>query len=152
MLKIDQKAPEILLQDQDDQLFTLSSYQGQKVVVYFYPKDNTPGCTKQAIAFSEKISEFIDLNTLVVGVSKDSIKSHQNFSSKHHLNIKLLSDPDGVACNDYGVWQEKSMYGKTYMGIQRATFLINEKGDIVKIWPKVKVKDHVDDVLNQIRS
>jgi peroxiredoxin Q/BCP len=125
----------------------LSDFQGQNLVVYFYPRDDTSGCTKEAIGFTEHAAAFRAANTAIIGVSKDTVAKHDKFRDKHDLGIALLSDADGHMCEDYGVWVEKSMYGKTYMGIQRATFLIDADGRIQHIWPKVKVAGHVEEVL-----
>ena len=124
---------------------------GKKIVIYFYPKDDTPGCTREAIDFTEKINEFNNLNTEIYGVSKDSVEKHQKFKKKHDLKIKLVSDVNGITCEQFGVWVEKSMYGKTYMGIQRSTFVIDENFIVKKIWRNVKVKGHVDEVLDYLR-
>lgn len=127
---------------------SLSDYQGRKLVVYFYPKDNTPGCTTEAIDFTAKLKAFEDANTVIIGVSADSVKKHDNFVAKHDLGITLLSDENHDLLSAFGVWVEKSMYGKKFMGIERATFLIDENGTITDIWRKVKVKGHVDAVLS----
>jgi peroxiredoxin Q/BCP len=120
------------------------------LVLYFYPKDNTPGCTTQAIDFTAAAKAFEAANTAVVGVSADSLKKHDNFITKHQLAIPLISDEDHVALNAYGVWVEKSMYGKKFMGIERATYLISEDGNIAAIWRKVKVKGHIEAVLEAV--
>ena len=125
---------------------------GQWCVLYFYPKDNTPGCTTEAIDFTASKADFDALNCQIIGVSKDSVKKHDNFVAKHSLGITLASDADGDLTERSGVWVEKSMYGKTFFGIERATFLINRKGQITDIWRKVRVKGHVDAVLNQLRQ
>jgi peroxiredoxin Q/BCP len=122
------------------------------LVLYFYPKDDTPGCTKEAIGFSEERAAFEAQNALVVGVSRDTVQKHNKFISKHDLRIPLISDEDGRLCEAFGTWVEKNMYGKTYMGIERATFLISPEGDVLKIWRKVKVPGHVEEVLSQIQS
>jgi peroxiredoxin Q/BCP len=122
------------------------------LVLYFYPKDDTPGCTKEAIGFSEERAAFEAQNALVVGVSRDSVQKHDKFISKHDLRIPLISDEDGRLCEAFGTWVEKNMYGKTYMGIERATFLISPEGEVLKIWRKVKVPGHVEEVLSQIQS
>jgi len=125
---------------------------GKHMVIYFYPKDDTPGCTIEAKDFKEHIKEFEALNTVVIGVSKDSVKSHANFRKKFCLPFPLASDESGKMCEDYGVWVEKSMYGKTYMGIERATFLIDKTGIIRNIWRKVKVDGHVKEVLEATKG
>ena len=122
------------------------------IVLYFYPKDNTPGCTTEAKDFSTKIKEFNKLKTEIIGISKDSIKTHKNFIKKQDLKILLASDEEGKTLEKFGVWVEKNMYGRKYMGIQRSTFLIDEKLKIIFIWEKVKVKGHVDEVLEKIRE
>ena len=120
---------------------------GQNVIVYFYPKDDTPGCTKQAIGFSEHLEAFQTANTAIIGISKDTVTKHDKFIAKHDLTIRLASDEEGKVIEKYGVWVEKKMYGKTYMGIERSTFLIDGKGVIREIWRKVRVPGHVEAVL-----
>jgi peroxiredoxin Q/BCP len=146
-LDINSPAPSFTLPADGDRMVSLKDYAGQKLVVYFYPKDNTPGCTTEAIEFSAQMKAFSAANTSIVGVSADSVKKHDNFKAKHDLSVTLLSDPEHAMLEDYGVWVEKTMYGRQYMGIERATFLIDEKGKIIQIWRKVKVKGHVDAVL-----
>ena len=124
---------------------------GKKTIFYFYPKDDTPGCTKEAINFSAKINEFSDLNTQIFGISRDSSEKHEKFIRKHDLKVNLISD-DGEITEYFGVWVEKSMYGKSYMGIERSTFLIDEQLKVVKIWRKVKVPGHVEEVLDFIKK
>ena len=141
------KAPEITLPRDGGTTVSLSDFAGQKVVLYFYPKDDTPGCTKEAIGFTEMTAEFAGAGAVILGVSKDPVKKHDKFVAKYELGIALLSDENGDVCERYGTWVEKSMYGKTYMGIERATFLINADGTIAQIWRKVKVPGHVDAVL-----
>ncbi len=152
MLNIGDKAPNFTLPDKDGNNVSLSDFLGKKVIVYFYPKDNTPGCTKQACGFSESIQEFENNNTVVIGISKDSQKSHQNFTQKHDLKIILLSDIDRQAIEAYGVWQEKKLYGKVSMGIVRTTFVIDEQGNIEKIFDKVKAAQNPEEVLEYIRG
>ena len=130
--------------------FSLSDYLGQNIVIYFYPRDNTPGCTSEGEDFRDKIESFKKKNTLVFGVSKDSIKSHENFKEKFNFSFELISDPEEKICKFFDVIKEKSMYGKKYMGIERSTFLINSEGKLVKEWRKVKVKGHALEVLNSI--
>jgi len=127
-------------------------YKGKKLVLYFYPKDSTPGCTTEAQAFRDLLPEFEKAGAAVVGVSRDSVKRHDNFKAKHDLNFPLLSDEDGTVCEAYGVWQEKKNYGRTYMGIVRSTFLIDEKGKITEIWTNVRVKGHAEAVLEAARG
>lgn len=151
VLNIGDTAPDFNHPIDTGDTISLADFSGKKLVLYFYPKDNTPGCTKQACAFRDEMSAFKDLGVAIVGVSKDSIKKHQNFKIKHDLNFPLISDENGALCDAYGVWKEKSMYGKTFMGIERTTFLIDENGKIAQIWRKVKVKEHiaaVKDALN----
>lgn len=128
----------------------LSSLKGKKVVLYFYPKDDTPGCTKESCEFAQFQQRFADRNAEIVGVSKDSVARHDKFKSKYNLPFTLVSDEDGTICEEYGVWQEKKNYGRTYMGISRSTFLIDEKGKVVKIWRKVRVTGHVEAVLTAL--
>lgn len=143
-------APDFTAPAAGDTTITLSDHRGQWVVLYFYPKDNTPGCTTQARDFTALSDQFSAANAHILGVSKDSVKKHDNFRAKQELTIDLVSDTDGEICEAYGTWVEKQMYGKTYMGIQRATFLIDPQGKIARVWPKVKVKGHAEDVLAAI--
>ena len=152
MLALKDSAPSFELYDQDNNVVTLDQFKGQYVVLYFYPKDNTPGCTREAIAFSALKSDFEALNTVILGVSKDSVKSHQNFCKKQGLSITLLSDESTHMIQDYAVWQEKKNYGKTYMGIVRTSFLIDPDGKILKIWEKVKVDGHAEAVLTYLNT
>ncbi|RGP36057.1 thioredoxin-dependent thiol peroxidase [Pseudotabrizicola alkalilacus] len=140
-------SPDFTLPRDGGETATLSAFRPGKVVLYFYPKDDTPGCTLEAQDFTARAAEFAAAGTTVIGISKDSVKAHDKFCKKHGLQIILASDEDGQTCEDYGVWAEKSMYGKTYMGITRATFLIDAEGKIARIWPKVSVKGHADEVL-----
>ena len=134
----------------DSGTLNLSDYAGKNLVLYFYPKDNTPGCTTEALDFTAHKAAFAALNADIIGVSRDSLKKHDNFIAKKELKIVLGADLDGKVTEDYGVWVEKSMYGKTYMGIQRATFLIGTDGKIIDVWPKVRVKGHVEAVLERL--
>ena len=145
-------APAINLPTDGNGTFKLSDYKGQKIVVYFYPKDDTPGCTTESCSFSENIKSFEKLGVSVVGISKCSVKKHDKFKAKYDLKFPLASDEEGDVCERYGVWVEKSMYGKTYMGIERSTFLIDEAGKIEKIWSKVKVDGHTDDVMAHLKG
>lgn len=145
-------APDFTLPQDGGDPVTLSSLRPSPVVLFFYPKDNTPGCTTEAIGFSEALSDFEALGVKVFGVSKDSIASHEKFREKKELSVPLLSDADGDLCEKLGVWQEKSMYGKTFWGIVRSTFLIDGEGNIVREWRKVKVKGHVEEVLEAARA
>lgn len=126
---------------------TLADFAGKRLVLFFYPKDDTSGCTQEALSFTENAAEFDRLGVAVVGVSRDSVASHDRFAAKHSLTVRLGADEDGAACEAYGVWVEKSMYGKKYMGIERATFLIGPDGVVERVWRKVKVPGHVDAVL-----
>jgi peroxiredoxin Q/BCP len=145
-------APTVTLPRDGGQIVNMADFAGKNVVLYFYPRDDTPGCTKEAIGFTECLADFDALNTVILGVSKDPVKKHEKFAAKHDLKIALLSDEDGEVCERYGVWVEKNMYGKTYMGIERATFLIGPDGAIKQAWHKVKVPGHVDAVLEAIRG
>lgn len=146
------KAPEFSMPTDSSGTVTLSDFKGKSVVLYFYPKDDTPGCTKEAIGFSGKIDEFEAAGAVVIGVSKDTAAKHGKFRTKHDLKVILASDAEGDVCERYGVWKEKSMYGRTYMGIERATFLIGPDGKIKKVWPKVKVAGHAEDVLEAVKA
>ena len=140
-------APDFDLPSDDATHVQLSSLKGQKVVLYFYPKDDTSGCTKEAIGFTEAAADFEKSGAKILGVSKDTVAKHAKFRDKHNLGVTLLSDAEGDVCERYGVWVQKQMYGKTYMGIERATFLIDEDGKIAQIWRKVRVPGHVEAVL-----
>lgn len=146
------KAPAFKMPTNGGGHVALADFKGKHLVLYFYPKDDTPGCTKEAIAFSEHIDAFRKANAEIVGVSKDTVAKHEKFIAKHDLAVTLASDEDGKICEKYGVWVEKKMYGRTYMGIQRATFLIGPDGKILKVWPKVKVAGHAEDVLTEING
>lgn len=152
MLTIGNPAPNFTLPRDGDQTITLSALRPAKVVVYFYPKDDTSGCTLEAREFSARLAEFTEAGATVIGISKDSAKSHDKFCEKYGLSIILASDEDGTTCEDYGVWKQKSMYGKTYMGIERSTFLIDADGNVAKVWRKVSVKGHVDGVLATVKA
>lgn len=142
-----QPAPEFTLPNDEGQLVSLADYRGQKVVLYFYPEDDTPGCTKEACSFRDGLSAIHQRRVAILGVSADSVDSHMKFKRKFHLNFPLLSDVDKTVCNAYGVWQEKQMFGRKYWGIVRTTFIIDEAGNITKIFPKVKVDEHYEEVL-----
>ena len=150
MLEIGQKAPDFTLRDKNGKDVSLSDFIGKKVVLYFYPKDNTPGCTRQACAFSGLYSEFQKKGIEVIGISKDSTTSHARFAEKHNLNFVLLSDPELEAIQAYGVWQEKKLYGKVSMGVVRTTFIIDEKGVIEKVMPKVNPDTNAADILAEL--
>jgi peroxiredoxin Q/BCP len=145
-------APAIALPTDAGNVADLSAMAGQKVVVYFYPKDDTPGCTKEAIGFTEAVADLTAAGAVVWGISKDKVAKHAKFRAKYELGIPLLSDEEGDVCERYGTWVEKNMYGKTYMGIERATFLIGTDGKIAQIWRKVKVPGHVDAVLEAVKA
>ena len=146
------KAPDFNMPATSTDNVKLSDFKGQKVVLYFYPKDDTPGCTTQACGIRDNLPEFEKLDAVVIGVSKDPIARHEKFIKKYDLNFILASDADSDVCERYGVWVEKSMYGKKYFGIQRATFLIDETGKIAHVWPKVKPDSHADEVLEAIQK
>ena len=150
MLEIGMKAPDFMLQDKDGRTVSLSDFLGKRVVLYFYPKDNTPGCTRQACAFAGAYREFQNKGVEVIGISKDSVASHVKFAEKHQLPFVLLSDPELTAIQAYGVWQEKKLYGKLSMGVVRTTFLIDEKGKIEKIMPKVKPDTNAAEILAEL--
>ena len=152
MLEVGTKAPAFTLPDKDGNPVSLSDFAGKKVVLYFYPKDNTPGCTRQACAFAAAYEDFKTMDVVVIGVSKDSAASHQRFAEKHNLPFILLSDPALTAIQTYGVWQEKKLYGKVSMGVVRTTFIIDEAGNIEKIMPKVKPDTNAADILAYLRG
>ena len=152
MLEVGTKAPEFTLPDKDGNPVSLTDFAGKKVVLYFYPKDNTPGCTRQACAFAGAYEEFKKINAVVIGVSKDSVASHQKFAEKHGLPFILLSDPELTAIQAYGVWQEKKLYGKVSMGVVRSTFVINENGMIEKAMPKVKPDTNAAQILEYLTA
>ena len=145
--KTGSKAPAFSLPADDGSTVSLKSLAGKKAVLYFYPKDDTPGCTTEGIAFSALKKKFDAANTVVLGISKDSIEKHCKFRDKHNLTVRLLSDEEGKMLEAYGVWAEKSLYGRKFMGINRTTFLLDEKGTIRQVWPKVKVNGHAEEVL-----
>lgn len=147
MVDVGNKAPEFKMHTDGGGEVSLKTLKGKKVVLYFYPKDDTPGCTTEACGFRDSLPDFSKVDAEIVGVSKDTVAKHDKFKAKHELNFILGSDEDGSVCEAYGTWVEKSMYGKKYMGIERATFLIDEKGVVQNVWRKVKVKGHVDAVL-----
>ncbi len=147
-----EKAPDFTLPDQNGNPVTLSAFRGKKVILYFYPKDNTSGCTKEACDFRDHFPDFSSADAVILGVSKDGQKSHANFAAKYQLPFTLLSDESTEVMQQYGVWQEKSMYGRKYMGTVRTTFLIDEQGVIQKVWPKVRVTGHAEQVLAALRE
>ena len=150
MLETGKKAPDFKLPDQNGELHRLKDYRGQKVILYFYPKDNTSGCTKQACGFAERYPLFREKGAVVLGVSKDSVASHKKFEEKYGLPFTLLSDPDLDVIKAYDVWKEKNMYGKKVMGIVRSTYLIDEKGVIIKAMEKVKAADNLQEMLKEL--
>ncbi len=152
MLEIGTKAPSFTLPDKNGKLVSLSDFAGRPVVLYFYPKDNTPGCTRQACAFAAAYADFKTMDAVVIGVSKDSVASHQRFAEKYALPFILLSDPERAAIESYGVWQEKKNYGKVSMGVVRTTFIIDEAGKIEKIMPKVKPDTNAAEILDYLRG
>ncbi len=151
-LKPGDKAPAFSMETESGDKIALKDFKGKKLVLYFYPKDDTPGCTKEAIAFSADITKFKRAGAAIVGVSRDTAAKHKKFKDKHELKVVLGADEDGKTTNAYGVWVKKSMYGREYMGIERSTFLIDEKGKIAEIWRKVKVKDHAETVLTAVKA
>ena len=151
-LAIGNPAPDFDLPVAEGQTISLKGLRGRNVVLYFYPKDDTPGCTKEAIAFTQAKADFEAANTTVIGVSADDLKSHAKFANKHDLDLTLASDEQKQAIEGYGVWVEKNMYGKKYMGIERATYLIDGNGKIAQFWRKVRVPGHVEKVLEEARS
>jgi peroxiredoxin Q/BCP len=147
-----EKAPEFTLKADEGRQVSLKDFVGKKLVLYFYPKDNTPGCTTEAVGFRDVAEEFKKQGAVIVGVSKDSVESHNKFKEKHDLPFALLSDPEGKVLNLYGVWKKKSLYGKTFMGTERTTFLIDEKGIVAKVYRKVKAKGHAQTCLLDLRT
>ncbi|MBD23049.1 MAG: peroxiredoxin [Alphaproteobacteria bacterium] len=151
-MKIGQKLKNIKLTVDNNTVLTEKELTGKKVIIYFYPKDDTPGCTTEAIDFTSFKKKFEKLNVSIIGVSKDSILKHSKFIQKHNLKIELAADEDGSLCEMFGVWIEKSMYGKKYMGIERSTFLFDENLSLIYVWKKVKVKNHVQEVFDHISN
>ena len=152
MITAGNTAPDFTLPHDGGAMLTLSALRPGKVVLYFYPKDDTPGCTLEAQDFTTRLADFTAAGCTVIGLSKDSVKAHDKFCKKHGLGIVLVSDEAGQTCEDYGVWLEKSMYGKTYMGIERTTVLIDGAGVVARVWNKVSVKGHADEVLAAVRA
>ena len=152
MLEVGKKAPDFELPDQNGEMHKLSDYAGKKVILYFYPKDNTPGCTRQACAFAAANAELEEAGAVVIGISKDSVASHQKFVQKQNLPFILLSDPELQAIEAYGVWQEKKLYGKVSMGVVRTTYLIDEQGMIEKVMPKVKPDTNAAEILEYLKQ
>ncbi|MEF3355751.1 thioredoxin-dependent thiol peroxidase [Paenibacillus sp. GYB006] len=151
-IKIGSEAPDFVLKGAGDQLLKLSDFRGKRVILYFYPKDMTAGCTDEACQFRDEYTSFEALNTVIIGVSGDSLKQHEKFIAKYNLPFILLSDEDHKVAELYGVWQLKKMYGKEYMGIVRSTFVIDEQGILTKEWRKVKVKGHIEEALEYIKQ
>lgn len=152
MLEQGDEIPSVTLVDADGVTFTLDSYRGKPVVVYFYPKADTPGCTNEAKDFTALADAFAAAGVQVIGVSKDKPTKLKKFAEKYGLSVILASDEAGGACEAFGTWVEKSMYGRAYMGIERATFLFDAEGQLARVWPRVKVKGHADDVLEAVRA
>jgi len=152
MIAEGQAAPDFTLQDQDGNSVSLSGLKGTPIVLYFYPKDDTPGCTTEACAFRDARADYESAGAVVLGVSPDDVKSHRKFADKFSLPFPLLADPDHAVCDAYGVWKEKNMYGRKYFGVERTTFLIDRDGTIARIFPKVKVKGHSDVVLEAVKE
>ena len=150
MLEAGIKAPDFKLQDQDGNIVSLSDFKNKKVVLYFYPRDNTPGCTKQACSFRDNYEEFKSKDVVVIGISKDSVASHERFATKHELPFILLSDPELEAIQAYDVWQEKKLYGKVSMGVVRTTYIIDENGIIEKVYNKVKTDKNAGEILEYL--
>lgn len=151
-LKENDPAPDFSLKDKDENLISLKDFRGKWVVLYFYPKDNTPGCTIEAIDFTKNLSQLSKLNAVVIGISPDSCSSHQNFAKKHSLKVTLLSDTEKSVLKKYGVWQKKKRFGKEYYGVVRTTFLLNPEGKIAHLWRNVKVKGHIEDVKMKLKE
>ena len=152
MLEPNTKAPDFTLPNQNGEMVSLSNFLGKKVILYFYPKDNTPGCTRQACAFAAANAELEEAGAVVIGISKDSVASHQKFMQKQNLPFILLSDPELQAIEAYGVWQEKKLYGKVSMGVVRTTYLIDEQGMIEKVMPKVKPDTNAAEILEYLKQ
>jgi peroxiredoxin Q/BCP len=151
-VELGQVVADFTLPASDGTNFTLSAFRGKKVVIYFYPKDMTPGCTQESCDFRDFNGEFADENAVVIGISPDDLKSHDKFIQKHNLPFLLLADTEQKVCEKFGVWVEKSMYGKKYMGVERSTFLIDEQGTLAREWRKVKVNGHVSEVLASVKG
>ncbi len=152
MIEEGKKAPDFKLKNQDGETVSLKDFKGKNVVLYFYPKDNTSGCTKEACNFRDEFPKFKNVDAVILGVSPDSVASHKKFAEKYDLPFSLLSDEEKIVLEEYGVWQEKSMYGRKYMGVVRTTVIIDENGKIRKIFPKVKVEGHNKEVLEALKN
>lgn len=147
MVAVGEQAPDFAMKSDDGRAYSLKDMRGKKVVLYFYPKDDTPGCTKEACSFRDNLARVTSKGAVVLGVSRDDAASHAKFRDKYHLNFPLLSDADGAVTEAYGVWKKKNLYGREFFGIERTTFLIDEAGKIDRIWPRVRVEGHTDEVL-----
>ncbi|MEK9692751.1 MAG: thioredoxin-dependent thiol peroxidase [Rhodospirillaceae bacterium] len=152
MVEVGDAAPDFSAPNDKGGNSALKDYRGQNLILYFYPKDGTPGCTSEANDFRDYLETFKTLNTSIVGVSRDSLKRHINFSKKNQLNFPLISDEDGKICENYGVWQKKQNYGRSYMGIVRSTFLINSEGSVAEVWKNVRVKGHIESVVKAVKK
>ncbi|MGE5767022.1 MAG: thioredoxin-dependent thiol peroxidase, partial [Bacteroidota bacterium] len=152
MVELGKKAPDFTLPTDGGGRVALKDLRGSKVVLYFYPKDDTPGCTTEACGFRDAFPDFAKVDAAIIGISKDSVARHDKFKAKYKLNFPLVSDEDGKICEKYGTWIEKSLYGRKYMGIDRATFLIDKDGVVAKVWHKVKVNGHVDEVAEALKA
>lgn len=150
--KIGDKAPAFALAADGGRKLALSAFKGRKVVLYFYPKDDTSGCTQEAIDFTAALKDFAKVGATVIGLSRDSVERHDKFKAKHGLGVDLVSDPEGKVCADYGVWVEKSLYGRKFMGIERSTFLIDGSGKVAQVWRKVSITNHVREVLEATKA
>ena len=151
-IKVGKKVPNFEIPIDDEKNISLKEFAGKNLVIFFYPKDDTPGCTKEACGFRDENKKFNKKNTFIIGISKDSLTRHQKFIDKYDLNFTLASDEKSNICEKFEVWKEKSMYGKKYMGIERSTFLIDSKGILIREWRKVKVKNHVEEVLSEVNN
>lgn len=152
MINIGSFAPQFSLSDQSDEVHSLSAHKGQWILLYFYPADDTPGCTKEACGFRDRLEDLKKRNVIIFGISADSVESHKKFAEKFHLTFPLLSDPDKKVIEAYGAWGEKQMMGKTYMGIRRMSFLIDPQGKIAKVYEKVKAEEHPEEVLKDLEK
>jgi len=152
MLEVGSIAPDFSLPDQNDNTVALSSFKGKWIVLYFYPKDDTPGCTTEACNFQNALPDFSTIDAVVLGVSKDPVKKHKKFVDKYNLQFTLISDENGTVCEDYETWVKKNMYGREYMGINRSTYLVDPQGKIAKVYPKVKPKEHHTEVLASLNE
>ena len=151
-IKVGDKAPQFCLENTDEKKVCLKDFLGKWIVLYFYPKDGTSGCTLEAVDFTKHLEDFTNMDAVVIGVSPDSVKSHQKFREKNELTVQLLSNEDKSVLEKYGVWQEKSMYGKQYFGVVRSTLLIDPKGEVAEVWEKVSVKDHIQSVKKRLKE